>query len=118
MKTDRIGLRLSPDQKDKLRQAAERERLSVTGYIVAAATTVADREPFLTPEEIDALDQLREQLRRAGVNLNTLLRELQAFNVGSARRPPAGDRTEVHTSELQSLMRISYAVFCLKKTNN
>src|SRR3546814_2029406 len=29
-----------------------------------------------------------------------------------SRRPP---RSEEHTSELQSLMRISYAVFCLKK---
>src|SRR3546814_10793259 len=29
-----------------------------------------------------------------------------------------GKRSEEHTSELQSLMRISYAVFCLKKTNN
>src|SRR3546814_3916578 len=28
----------------------------------------------------------------------------------------AVDRSEEHTSELQSLMRISYAVFCLKKT--
>src|SRR3546814_4696709 len=27
-------------------------------------------------------------------------------------------RSEEHTSELQSLMRISYAVFCLKKNNN
>src|SRR3546814_1968029 len=27
-----------------------------------------------------------------------------------------GGRSEEHTSELQSLMRISYAVFCLKKT--
>src|SRR3546814_3493457 len=34
----------------------------------------------------------------------------------AARRAgPAGDRSEEHTSELQSLMRISYAVFCLKK---
>src|SRR3546814_6753834 len=29
----------------------------------------------------------------------------------------AGARSEEHTSELQSLMRISYAVFCLKKKN-
>src|SRR3546814_3067712 len=29
-----------------------------------------------------------------------------------------GFRSEEHTSELQSLMRISYAVFCLKKTNH
>src|SRR3546814_19920579 len=34
-----------------------------------------------------------------------------------ARQAGAGDarRSEEHTSELQSLMRISYAVFCLKK---
>src|SRR3546814_5995310 len=31
---------------------------------------------------------------------------------------PVGDRSEEHTSELQSLMRISYAVFCLKKQHN
>src|SRR3546814_5133923 len=30
---------------------------------------------------------------------------------------PAAARSEEHTSELQSLMRISYAVFCLKKKN-
>src|SRR3546814_6217571 len=33
------------------------------------------------------------------------------------KRTPFG-RSEEHTSELQSLMRISYAVFCLKKKNN
>src|SRR3546814_4151179 len=32
-------------------------------------------------------------------------------------RAPSGIRSEEHTSELQSLMRISYAVFCLKKKN-
>src|SRR3546814_9121734 len=31
------------------------------------------------------------------------------------REAPASTRSEEHTSELQSLMRISYAVFCLKK---
>src|SRR3546814_1818041 len=30
----------------------------------------------------------------------------------------ANERSEEHTSELQSLMRISYAVFCLKKKKN
>src|SRR3546814_7443963 len=30
----------------------------------------------------------------------------------------AGERSEEHTYELQSRMRISYAVFCLKKNNN
>src|SRR3546814_5251837 len=34
------------------------------------------------------------------------------------RRRPNNERSEEHTSELQSLMRISYAVFCLKKKKN
>src|SRR3546814_10504467 len=36
----------------------------------------------------------------------------------SCSRSPAPGRSEEHTSELQSLMRISYAVLCLKKKNN
>src|SRR3546814_3635961 len=47
------------------------------------------------------------------------LREIAPFVLPFAQ--PAwrvlGDRSEEHTSELQSLMRISYAVFCLKKKN-
>src|SRR3546814_5386001 len=37
--------------------------------------------------------------------------------IGVIRRPGLDARSEEHTSELQSLMRISYAVFCLKKKN-
>src|SRR3546814_5734654 len=43
-----------------------------------------------------------------------------AGRTGRKRRSRAGHwkmRSEEHTSELQSLMRISYAVFCLKKKN-
>src|SRR3546814_6764779 len=36
----------------------------------------------------------------------------------SCRERPPAIRSEEHTSELQSLMRISYAVFCLKKKKN
>src|SRR3546814_5762359 len=47
------------------------------------------------------------------------LAEIAAENMEAAPppAPPAWDRSEEHTSELQSLMRISYAVFCLKKKN-
>src|SRR3546814_8964654 len=42
--------------------------------------------------------------------------------LGSCRpdraRQRAGDRSEEHTSELQSLMRTSYAVFCLKQKSS
>src|SRR3546814_7331213 len=37
---------------------------------------------------------------------------------GDMWRDALQDRSEEHTSELQSLMRISYAVFCLKKKKN
>src|SRR3546814_9878842 len=53
------------------------------------------------------------------------LRQQRAIETEHHRRPArlgplprlVGLRSEEHTSELQSLMRISYAVFCLKKKN-
>src|SRR3546814_8629217 len=50
--------------------------------------------------------------RRLNAEALALLRE--DFGVDRLRRPMTR-RSEEHTSELQSLMRISYAVFCLKK---
>src|SRR3546814_5818209 len=41
---------------------------------------------------------------------------VQSKNIDDLQKVMA--RSEEHTSELQSLMRISYAVFCLKKKNN
>src|SRR3546814_10351078 len=41
--------------------------------------------------------------------------EAQLLAAKDAHDELAGARSEEHTSELQSLMRISYAVFCLKK---
>src|SRR3546814_9203470 len=43
---------------------------------------------------------------------------LQSVRGRRERAPPGRRRSEEHTSELQSLMRISYAVFCLKKKKN
>src|SRR3546814_5159939 len=40
------------------------------------------------------------------------------LSAGRALAKRRGKRSEEHTSELQSLMRISYAVFCLKKKKN
>src|SRR3546814_6990222 len=41
--------------------------------------------------------------------------QYQRVGNDAKRRSPFRHRSEEHTSELQSLMRISYAVFCLKK---
>src|SRR3546814_7095470 len=55
-------------------------------------------------------EQLRENLAAAAIKLDdATLKRLDAASAFDA------GRSEEHTSELQSLMRISYAVFCLKK---
>src|SRR3546814_1361598 len=56
----------------------------------------------------------------AGCDISDVLRALRrdglnALDARDGRGAPS--RSEEHTSELQSLMRISYAVFCLKKKN-
>src|SRR3546814_10188655 len=43
---------------------------------------------------------------------------VEGDDAGVYAQEGAVDRSEEHTSELQSLMRISYAVFCLKKKKN
>src|SRR3546814_7558375 len=69
-----------------------------------------------------SLDELRhdypEELTTEG---RTPQEELEHLTwAGAAKRYPKDrypNRSEEHTSELQSLMRISYAVFCLNKKN-
>src|SRR3546814_9712369 len=50
-------------------------------------------------------------------DLADLNRQAHEWTTTIANRRVHGARSEEHTSELQSLMRISYAVFCLKKKN-
>src|SRR3546814_8175552 len=51
----------------------------------------------------------------AGVPLSSGLRMIAAIGAAGLAKRSIDERSEEHTSELQSLMRISYAVFCLKK---
>src|SRR3546814_6642839 len=46
------------------------------------------------------------------------LRSTQYGPIWTSSANATSPRSEEHTSELQSLMRISYAVFCLKKNNH
>src|SRR3546814_2945177 len=55
-------------------------------------------------------------LLRAGVDINTIRAWLGHVSLDTTHIY-AEVRSEEHTSELQSLMRISYAVFCLKTKN-
>src|SRR3546814_8494887 len=49
---------------------------------------------------------------------DVVLLRLERSDLGAVMRHEFVQRSEEHTSELQSLMRISYAVFCLKKQIN
>src|SRR3546814_4703799 len=70
---------------------------------------------------LDAFERI--ECRRAQIEVQTLEGLLEAWIYLDAERLPSNGhpagvaltRSEEHTSELQSLMRISYAVFCLKK---
>src|SRR3546814_6443092 len=80
--------------------------LSARGLVGFARKQVAD----LALHEIRILP-LRAAREVAWVEVVVVPRACHGNEVGGAR-------SEEHTSELQSLMRISYAVFCLKKQKN
>src|SRR3546814_1645507 len=71
----------------------------------------ADRHQLWRPGAADARVARARSLREP--QRARTLQELPA-----RKGMPDAQRSEEHTSELQSLMRISYAVFCLKKKNN
>src|SRR3546814_6753329 len=70
------------------------------------AEQVAEREQVQGPPNSGEVLPPAELARRIG-------RQLPGFTLHSISYET--NRSEEHTSELQSLMRISYAVFCLKK---
>src|SRR3546814_9819773 len=74
------------------------------GVLLAQSSRFGD-DPEITYADID-VQRLRLERMRTGT-----------FNDAAAAAEHPERRSEEHTSELQSLMRISYAVFCLKKKN-
>src|SRR3546814_7476112 len=97
------------------------------------------RAPIIAEQQVETAHVAREvaiaRQRRAAVERRRILWEIDPYpwrdRVARAQRVGHGrqdgmmgailhqvhQRSEEHTSELQSLMRISYAVFCLKKKN-
>src|SRR3546814_6206755 len=79
----------------------------------------------LTRNRIDALfcqdalfyleDRDRRNVELVGIRA---VRPCGDFGREPIRSAQRGNRSEEHTSELQALMRLSYAVFCLEKNNN
>src|SRR3546814_6109808 len=90
----------------------------------AAPRLSAQRVSKLYPG-VQALDGVDFEVHAGAVNVligeNGAGKSTLMKIIAGVEQPSAGrlllDRSEEHTSELQSLMRISYAVFCLKKKN-
>src|SRR3546814_3119171 len=81
---------------------------------------VGVRFPYLDPALVDFTGRLGVGYKVRGLQKRYLFKQAMRgiLPVAILRKPKQGfgiQRSEEHTSELQSLMRISYAVFCLKK---
>src|SRR3546814_2576733 len=78
-----------------------------------AATCLARPEQHLPVAVVQLLLVVGEALRAKDAEERHRLERCEKPQALSGAQ--SGNRSEEHTSELQSLMRISYAVFCLKK---
>src|SRR3546814_3462897 len=78
-----------------------------------AAEIKADR----TPKVDRHAQRLADQAKATEAQIRNLYGLADAYQISGTAALIAEARSEEHTSELQSLMRISYAVFCLKKKN-
>src|SRR3546814_3464725 len=77
---------------------------------------LVNREGLVTAAAYGATLQLWNYIQMPALAVGAAVSSMAAQNIGAGRWDRvASVRSEEHTSELQSLMRISYAVFCLKK---
>src|SRR3546814_10091414 len=92
-------------------RAAVVDLLGVIAYGEIAAFERLAEDAKLAPDLADKV-ALATMASAELTNVNKLRDRLEELGAD-----PFEARSEEHTSELQSLMRISYAVFCLKKKN-
>src|SRR3546814_2054455 len=69
----------------------------------------------ISTEAVDAILAYGPRRRNRGADIYYLDKKSRRRLAGAFGRERYSKRSEEHTSELQSLMRISYDVFCLKK---
>src|SRR3546814_7913066 len=103
-------------------RGGQRRRLSAAGRLAAASGNHSGNHAQVPIEDLKSVAQslAPPQFFAAG-EYHVLDRAAAALLGNGVERCVVGvaehRRSEEHTSELQSLMRISYAVFCLKKKN-
>src|SRR3546814_4836993 len=74
------------------------------GFGKSRAKLLNEKQGRVTFDDVAGIDEAREELT-----------EIVDFLKDPAKFHRLGGRSEEHTSELQSLMRISYAVLCMNK---
>src|SRR3546814_3651064 len=81
------------------------------------ASLVAHRDERTQLVDGDVVEHEPSRKLIVSSDISSIVLMRQATQIGRGNRPERASplRSEEHTSELQSLMRISYAVFCLKK---
>src|SRR3546814_8047156 len=77
----------------------------------------ADDDPIVTRQQLDIFNETTQGLP-GKVSVCNSAATLTPGLWAQVPMAPDQERSEEHTSELQSLMRITYAVFCLKKKKN
>src|SRR3546814_3007851 len=77
-----------------------------------------ETKPFITTDWKQGTRALVGQEGRQQLGFDSTGLPTDPLTVTLTREGERVSRSEEHTSELQSLMRISYAVFCLKKKQN
>src|SRR3546814_6667027 len=83
-----------------------------------APAFVRDELTLAGPDEVaSSADEVLAAIARADRQDDESRLTILIAALARTERGPYLSRSEEHTSELQSLMRISYAVFCLKKKN-
>lgn len=83
--------------KTELDAAAEREGASLKDFFLAGAYERLRRRPVMKPEGYEGFVELHEQLRRAGVNLNTLIRSGLVAEMSGGSGPNETDFANVHS---------------------
>ncbi len=91
----RFHMFMSEKVKSELQQAADREGCSLKDYLLAGAYERLRRRPVMKPEEYREIVELHEQLRRVGINLNTLIRSGLIADMSRRRRPLEEEYQEV-----------------------
>src|SRR3546814_6323500 len=117
---ERLGVSANGDQTDVRYQSARS---------IAMDKAMAEGMGEAATSRGEGLEELRSRLASAStakevadlqarIQLESASMMNDQLRVDAMERARRAERSEEHTSELQSLMRISYAVFCLKKKNN